>query len=687
MTDEKTTSPELGRHGTIPEPPPPFAPVQAHDAYWRAHVYCADKEPQLTWRASIVGGFLGILACASALYTTLTIGWGFCVNISVCILSFIAFNFLRNLSSGRIRPMGVLENGATSSIANITGITPSHTVVGVVGGLLLLGTSQGGVKDGFMPWYLLAPITFFSSLLGTLIGIPLKRSVINAERLRFPSSIALAETLRTLYAHGAEAVDKARCLIGGIAVGAFLGLWKGLPEIAAILKKTYSMTWLDEFLVNKALPEMVAFPGFLNPMNWWQIQKGVPAFYGVEVSLMLFGAGMIVGLRVSLSMLGTALLVNCLLLPNLVLQDQANVGTPGWIPNLEARVDPATGITTYLVYKWSLWCGTAVMVCAGLTSLAMQWRSIARAFTSLLNKKNTQIDNAHDPLADLEVPMKWFFIGIIPASLGLILTMWLAFDISPFLGLIAVLLSFVTGLICTRSCGEADVNPIGAMGKLSQLLYSVLPGARGNASVNLITAGVTATAGGSTGDLVADMKVGYQLGMNPRQQFWSQIIGVVLGTIIIVPMWYLMIPDKAALESYNPPTASMWAAVAKFLTDDATQLAHSTKVAMVTGALIGIFFPIIENLFPRWRRYMPSSMGVGIAMILPSAISNSLAFSAGAVVAWLWFKYSPKKGEKYCIPLASGFVAGESVIAAFIAIGATLLKLWPEFLNSMKEIL
>ena len=182
------------------------------------------------------------------------------------------------------------------------------------------------------------------------------------------------------------------------------------------------------------------------------------------------------------------------------------------------------------------------------------------------------------------------------------------------------------------------------------------------------------------------MKVGYQLGMNPRQQFWSQIIGVVLGTIIIVPMWYLMIPDKAALESYNPPTASMWAAVAKFLTDDATQLAHSTKIAMVTGALIGILLPALENFFPRWRRYMPSSMGIGIAMVLPSAISNSLAFSAGSVATWLWLKYAPKKGEKYCIPLASGFVAGESVIAAFIAIGVTLLKLWPEFINSMKGL-
>ena len=70
-------------------------------------------------------------------------------------------------------------------------------------------------------------------------------------------------------------------------------------------------------------------------------------------------------------------------------------------------------------------------------------------------------------------------IGVIPITIGLVVVQWLAFNISIPLGLLAVAMSFVVALVCCRATGETDTTPIGAMGKLTQLVYATLPGAAG----------------------------------------------------------------------------------------------------------------------------------------------------------------------------------------------------------------
>src|SRR6266704_1859387 len=89
-------------------------------------------------------------------------------------------------------------------------------------------------------------------------------------------------------------------------------------------------------------------------------------------------------------------------------------------------------------------------------------------------------------------------------------------------------------MVCCRATGETDTTPIGAMGKLTQLLYAVLPGAKVVASINLMAAGATASAGGAAADLLTDLKSGYILGANPRKQFLAQFAGVFFGTGVSV---------------------------------------------------------------------------------------------------------------------------------------------------------
>jgi uncharacterized oligopeptide transporter (OPT) family protein len=111
------------------------------------------------------------------------------------------------------------------------------------------------------------------------------------------------------------------------------------------------------------------------------------------------------------------------------------------------------------------------------------------------------------------------------------------------LGLIAVLLTFFLSLVACRATGESDITPIGAMGKVTQLVYGVL--IPQNATANLMTASITANAAASSADLLTDLKSGYLLGANPRRQFLAQLMGVFAGTAASVIGFHLLVPDAS----------------------------------------------------------------------------------------------------------------------------------------------
>jgi uncharacterized oligopeptide transporter (OPT) family protein len=317
--------------------------------------------------------------------------------------------------------------------------------------------------------------------------------------------------------------------------------------------------------------------------------------------------------------------------------------------------------------RWALWGGTAIMVFSSLTSLAVQWRTVARAFT-IFKKRESSAQN--DALASIEVPGWWLVAGLVPITVGLVAVQFLAFRISIPLGLIAVVFSFVIALVCCRATGETDTTPIGPMGKVTQLLYSVLPGAAGDRIINLMSAGVTSSAGFCAADLLTDLKSGYILGANPRKQFLAQFAGIFFGTLAVVPAWYLMVPNKAALEAFNPPATNMWKAVADLLTQGVHMLPDTAVRAIVIGALIGILLPLVDRLLPKAAPFLPSAMGLGLSWVIP--FQNSLAFAIGAVIVEVWTRWNRKASDTYSVPIASGLVAGESLVAALIAIACTL---------------
>jgi uncharacterized oligopeptide transporter (OPT) family protein len=317
------------------------------------------------------------------------------------------------------------------------------------------------------------------------------------------------------------------------------------------------------------------------------------------------------------------------------------------------------------IAAWSLWPGATVMVVGGLLALAFQWRTLGRTFGSIFTSLGGGKTAVRGVLDHLEIPMSWFVVGFaVTGVASAILLMWF-FGIHWYMGLVAVLLSFFLAAVAARAGAETGINPIGAMGKVTQLTYGVL--APGNISANLMTAGVTAGAAASCSDTIGNLKVGYMVGANPRKQFIAQMFGVLAGALLAVPAYFLLVPDATKLggDKFPAPSALVWMGVAKVLSQGLSTLPTSTVVAMGVAIVLGILIVVVDRIFPKLKPYTPSPAALGIALTIPG--STSFAMFLGAFIVWILEKRAAKWNEMYTVPVASGCIAGESIMGVVLA--------------------
>jgi uncharacterized oligopeptide transporter (OPT) family protein len=446
-------------------------------------------------------------------------------------------------------------------------------------------------------------------------------------------------------------VRKAYVLLGGLLSGVIVGLLKA-PE-GAIRAVDH---FFERFPIR--LPELIPAGGY------WTLNGRSMLGFGFEPSLLLLGAGMIVGLRVSFSMFTGAALLYFFVGPMLANMDALHMGEPGYLVSIPI----IGGGTMYHLPRWALWGGTAVMVFSSLAAFALQWQTVARAFSRVWGK--TAAGSAESRLTAINVPIGWLVAGLVPITIGMITVQYFAFGISIWLGLIAIAASMVLSMVAARATGETDTTPLGAMGKVMQLLFAAL--SPGNLQHNLMSAGCAANAASASADLLTDLKSGYMLGANPRKQFIAQFVGIFFGVVSVVPAWFLMIPNKETLEAYNPPATNMWRAVAEVLAGGGiNQLPMSARWAIVIGALVGVAIPLASKMAPRFAPFIPSAMGLGLSWVMQ--FKDAQAFLIGAIIAWLWMRLHRRSAEDFSVPVASGFIAGESLAAAGVAITATLI--------------
>ncbi len=650
------------------ELPPEFRPLpdsatpEEKDRHWYTSAYQGDRVPQLTVRAVLTGAVIGMLMSVGNLYMSLKIGLVFGVAITSCVLSYLAWSLLRAGSGGRLGQLSILENNCMQSTASAAGFSTCATFWVPFAAMLMLDP-----EHRHAPWWLVAAFTFTTGSMGVFLAIPVKRVLINYGQLPFPSGTAAAVTLRSLYGHGGEALKKAYALVIALAAGVISGVLTTAEDQLAALGRFFA--WMRINLLDVHFPDQLPAQGFAQ-------MAGKPLVgFGFEPGVVMIGVGMIIGSRVSLSMLAASAALYVFIAPWLHGLDAANAGVAGYVVSIPA----VGGGAMFHPVRWALWGGASTLVFASLTSLALQWRTVGRAFTMLrrarVQRPQSELENA---MASIEVPGSWMIAGMIPIGIAMVAIQFIAFGVAWWAGLIAVAMCFVLSLVVSRAVGETDLQPVGAMGKVMQLLFALIspPGAAGvQASVlqNVMSAGIAAGSAEASAELLSDFKTGYLLGANPRRQFLAQFAGVFFGTLVCVPAWYLMVPNIAALEKYPVPAAQVWVAVARALTGGLNSLPPSVLYAILVGAGLGLLLPLLEKAFPKARGYLPSATGLGLGWVVPFSVT--LSFAIGAILVSVWRRISPDTQETYSIPVASGLIAGESMIKAILAMLATAVGL------------
>jgi uncharacterized oligopeptide transporter (OPT) family protein len=652
------TPEEIERNKPLDIPPLEVDALDEHEWYRRAF---RGDAAQLTVRAVAMGTVLGFFLAFTNIYVGLKAGWGLGVGLTACIASFTIWTTLVKIGLAR-SPMTILENNCMQSTASSAGYSTTSLLVTAVPAMLMLSATDANPRGTQMKWYVVGAWVLCVAALGVLMAIPMKRNMINRERLKFPSGTAAAVLLQSLYSEGTEALAKGRALVGSGLLGAVVPLLTNLNAIrtvdaAGLAERTSILPAQSK--VFDWLPRLTS--ARLDPTTHTVTREPYPlssANVVLDHSLVLVAAGAIVGLRTTLSMAAGGLLVVFLIGPEAMAWTWTNAA--GRLVAAAAR--PGTAWK-----EIGLWFGAPLMVSYGLVTFALQYKTIGRAFAGFGRKR---ADGEDDIAERVETPMAWFVIGTAISGTAVVVLAWVAFDIPLHYGALAVFMTFFLALVACRATGETDITPIGAMGKIMQLTYGVLMPQ--SYSANLMTASITSSASAEAADLLSDLKSGYLLGAHPRRQFVAQFAGILSGTVASVLCYFILIPDATALTGspghppqFAAPAAQQWKAVAEIFRLGIGNLHPMAREGIAIGLLAGSVLAVTEWVFPKDRRWLPSATGIGLGLLLP--FSTSLSFVIGASAAWLFGRLDSRQADRLVIPIASGLIAGESIVGVVVA--------------------
>jgi OPT family oligopeptide transporter len=680
---------EAAASSTASAIPPEGLSEEEQNAWWMQNVYCGDQMRQVTFRSLFVAVFIGALMSVSNLYVGLKTGWGLPVTITAAVIAYALFKSAEAISPRlRNNPLSMLENCTVLSFSSAAGMISSAGMVSAIPALYLC-TGHGMTVGQMMAW--LACV----ATLGCFMAIPLKRQLINVDKLAFPTGTATAETLRSLYSTGAKAMQQAKTLAACGLIGILIKLWADAwGDVAKWLGGKWEWCQsLGKFAPPSSYP---LFPG--------ETGQHLLSRYslGLEPSLIMVAAGALMGIRVGISLLIGTVIFFGFFGP---LMDWLGVIT----------IDPGPKAFRGIV-TWTLWPAVALMVTAGLTNFALRWRMIAHAMGELTAIFGKRQENGSSR-ASVEAPMSWFIIGGALAGAACMYLGMTFFGISWWMGILAVLLSFVLSVVAARATGETDTTPIGAMGKITQLTYGVID--PGNMTTNLMTAGITGGAACHSADLLQSLKTGYLVGANAKKQAIAQLLGIIVGVLVCVPIYAVLVrtpefdpatpanpmtkkadktnvaaaadteqaDDLSATNLLSPqfpaPAVSIWYSVAQVLNKGFKELPRWSVLGMTIGGILGILIALLEEFLPkRFRTWIPSATGLGLAGVITPQVS--IAMFLGSLIAWVWAKKHPKSCDDYMISGASGLIAGESLTGVGINLAGAAPTIIPALWQSIR---
>lgn len=647
--------------------------------------------PQLTIRALLTGMLLGAVLSACNIYSGLKVGWSFNMSITAGLLAFGFWSAMRTLG---FRPFGLLENNINQTACSAGAAVSSAGLVAPIPALAML-TGQT------LPWHWLALWVFSVCLVGIAAAVPLRRQMILTERLPFATGIATAETLKELYARGVEALRRVLMLFS----------W---ALVASAMLLAEHARWI------KRLPLPGSIQGF----------SASSLTFSLDPTLMMYAVGGLVGIRATVSMLIGGVLAWGILAPQLLrsghirltvseqldaLPDGVQLPPPpaGYLSYDEHRKklewsgvmtaserdallaqsdDPAFQQAVTRLYArsqldgpppadpdlkraqpnfkdlvtWLLWPGVTMMVVASLVSLAFNWRSFVRAFSGG-GADVPDGPTGPQPTAG-EVTRQWFIAGLLVAfSLSVALQVFL-FSIPWWAASLGVLLTFLLAVVAGRVSGETNITPVGAMGKVTQLLFGAM--LSGQAAPNLMAANVTGGAASQCADMLHDLKCGYLVGAAARMQTLAQLCGALAGALAGSFVYLVLIPNPREMlitEQWAAPAVATWKAVAELFMVGFAAMPRGTPLAIMIAAAAAVVLVVADKVAPKtWRRFILSPTSIGLAFTIQA--HTTLAMFTGAALMLALSRVLPAWSARFATVICAGVIAGESITGVGLSV-------------------
>jgi uncharacterized oligopeptide transporter (OPT) family protein len=210
--------------------------------------------------------------------------------------------------------------------------------------------------------------------------------------------------------------------------------------------------------------------------------------------------------------------------------------------------------------------------------------------------------------------------------------------------------------------GETNWGPISAMSNMMQAIFAFI--SPGNVPVNMSSSGLTGTVAVTSEALMQDFKAGQLLKSNPRSLTIAQLIAAPVGSIATAIV-YPILRNKFGIgaNGLSSPISVKWASFAELLTQGFKALPRGCLVGLIVGIAVGVLLTLLAE---KWGDYVPSPSAMGIGMLITAAVL--LTFILGGVGQLIWAKVHPASEKVYRVPLASGLIAGEAIIAVVLAI-------------------
>jgi OPT family oligopeptide transporter len=590
---------------------------------FKPYISSDSKVAEFTVKSVLLGAIFGIIFGAATVYLALKAGLTVSASIPIAVLA---------ISIGRkFFKTTILEN----NIIQTTGSAGESIAAGVVftlPGFLFL--SAGSNSESFFSYW---PIFFLAALggiLGTLMMIPLRRSLIVEEHqsLPYPEGTACASVLIA----GEKGGDFAKTAYYGLA---FAFAYAILQKIFHLIAE--APTWATS-QANKFFPSATV-NGEITPEY-----MGVGYIIGPKIAGVLVAGGVLawLGLIPLLATLVPAETIAYQLVKLGYLKDVYSPGGPGgWDPLNMVFANTATAI--YQAYVKQI--GAGAVAAGGFITLLKTIPTIVSSFKSSLasmNKSNTEKQTVKRTDDDLS------FKIVIFGSLGLILLMALLPQIPGdsvlnklLIGVLVIIFGFFFVTVSSRIVGliGTSSNPVSGMTiatLMGTCLIFISIGWTGHLyePMALVVGSMICIAAANAGATSQDLKTGYIVGATPRYQQLALFVGAIVSAVVIgltlsvldrptAEMTAQGITHAIGTETYPAPQGTLMATLIKGL------LSFNLDWQFV---LVGVFLAITIELCG------VKSLSFAVGAYLP--LSTTLPIFAGGAIKGLVEMRSKKNG-------------------------------------------